>query len=282
MSNHSYEITHYRDTYLKTVSMHSHDFFELYFFVSGAAGYIIENLHYKLQSGDLLLISPQNLHQLDINDTRVSYERMVLWLNPRYVKQLSTEKTDLSLCFSKAVKERSFLIRDYNLSEKLRPLLLSLSEQGDTADFGDDVFSETLVKRILVELCRFTLSPHCFNPDGALDGQDIANANTTVSTLISYIESNLENDLSLDRLAEHMYASKFYLSRIFKEETNTTLHQFILKKRLLLSKRYIEQGLHVTEVYLRCGFTDYSHFFRAFKQEFGITPKQYFSLINRP
>ena len=60
MSNHSYEITHYRDTYLKTVSMHSHDFFELYFFVSGDAGYIIENLHISCNRRLMLIITAKS------------------------------------------------------------------------------------------------------------------------------------------------------------------------------------------------------------------------------
>ena len=122
MRDRRYEITHYRDSYLKKVSLHSHDFYELYFFISGDASYIIDNLRYKLESGDILLISPSNLHQLDMHSHNVSYERIVLWINPKYVKSLSSARTNLCDGFELSNQRRNFLIRDYRFSEKSKTI----------------------------------------------------------------------------------------------------------------------------------------------------------------
>lgn len=275
MRDKRYEITHYRDSYLKKVSLHSHDFYELYFFISGDASYIIDNLKYKLQSGDILLISPSNLHQLDMHSHSVSYERIVLWINPRYIKSLSSAQTNLCDGFELRNKNQNFLIRNYRFSENIKALLLSLCECQSANEYGADVQADILIKSILLELGRYVHSHRTANESDRVSKK----TGSLVSSILSYIDNNLDKPLTLDELESVAFTSKYYLSRIFKEETNSTIHQYVLKKRLLLSKKYIEQGLPVNEVYLKCGFQDYSNFFRAFKQEYGITPKQYLTLV---
>lgn len=278
MTNRSYEINYYRDKDFKAVSLHSHDFYELYFFVNGDASYIIENGHYKMQSGDILLISPQNLHQLDINDSNETYERIVLWLNPKYVKRLSSSKTNLATCFTVCDKRKDFLIRDFLLSQNVNNLLTELYTRNDAKDFGNDIECENIIRQILLALCKYEQTVE----NNPVDSMKRQRTNPTVATVIEYIDSHLSENLSLDILAEKIYMSKFYLSRLFKEETSSTIHQYVLKKRLTLSKHFIEKDLPITEVCTKCGFQDYSHFFRAFKTEFGITPKQYYSLMSHP
>ena len=170
MTNLNFEVNYYRDKDFKAVNLHSHDFYELYFFINGDASYIIENGHYRLQSGDILLISPQNLHQLDINDSRETYERIVLWLNPRYVRSLSTQDTDLAECFKACDGRKSFLLRDGELSQNVQDMLYELYDCREKRDFGKDIEEETLVKRLLLALSRFTLENN--------DLQDKLHANT--------------------------------------------------------------------------------------------------------
>ena len=58
--------------------------------------------------------------------------------------------------------------------------------------------------------------------------------------------------------------------------TGETPHAYIVKARLDLCRRYIEQGKSIREVYELGGFGGYNHFFRAFKKEYGVTPMQYY------
>lgn len=109
MSNSTYEVHHKKDKDFKTVEMHSHDFSEIYFFLQGSASYIVEDCKYSLRPGDVLLIPPNKLHQLDIKDSAMTYERFVVWLNQRYLKRISTSKTDLNTCFCRRTITTLFL-----------------------------------------------------------------------------------------------------------------------------------------------------------------------------
>ena len=61
MKNKRFEVFHYRDKKLENVSVHHHDFFEIYFFLSGKVTFRVEGKTYHLEPGDLLLISPMEM-----------------------------------------------------------------------------------------------------------------------------------------------------------------------------------------------------------------------------
>lgn len=74
--------------------MHHHDFYEIYFFLSGKVSYRVENRTYPLQPGDILLISPLELHQPIIAKEKRSYERIVLWVSKSCIDRLSRPRRD--------------------------------------------------------------------------------------------------------------------------------------------------------------------------------------------
>ena len=95
------------------------------------------------------------------------------------------------------------------------------------------------------------------------------------SNLAEYIEEHLEEELSLEKLAEEFYVSKYHIAHVFKENVGLSIHQYITKKRLSLCQEAIRSDTNITEVYQAYGFGDYSSFYRAFKKEYGISPKEY-------
>jgi AraC-like DNA-binding protein len=220
----------------------------------------------------VLLIPPNKLHQLDIKDSAMTYERFVVWLNQRYLKRISTSKTDLNTCFLQAHDHNAFLIRNSAVSDKTRHILDGFSVS-QTGDFGADIENEERIKTLLVLLGQYFLQ----NRD---DFTILGKANPCVTKAIDYISEHISQDLSLDAIASALFVDKYYFAHIFKEYTNTSPHRYILKKRLVLSKQFIEEGFPITEVFAKCGFSDYTHFFRAFKNEFGITPKQFYASIS--
>ncbi|EIW27601.1 helix-turn-helix transcriptional regulator, partial [Pelosinus fermentans] len=99
--------------------------------------------------------------------------------------------------------------------------------------------------------------------------------NVLYLNLCDYINNHLGENLSLDHLASFFYTSKYHISHVFKDNMGISLHQYILKKRLQASKNGILSGIPFGELYHQYGFSDYTSFYRAFKKEFGLSPKEF-------
>ena len=228
MSRSTYEVHHKKDKDFKTVEMHSHDFSEIYLFLQGSASYIIEDCKYSLLPGDLLIIPPGKLHQLDIKDSSETYERYVLWIDQRYLKRISTPRTDLATCFLRAAEDSAFLIRNAVLADKIQRLLDAACEE--PASFGCDIENEERIKALLIALGQHFMQ---HSAESAVTGT----SNAVVTGAIDYISEHITEDLSLDRIAAALFVNKFYFAHIFKEMTNTPPGTRHFRDRCLFSLR---------------------------------------------
>ena len=90
---------------------------------------------------------------------------------------------------------------------------------------------------------------------------------------MEYINNNLTEDLNLTELAARFFVSKSYLNQQFRQATGTTVWNYILLKRLMIARAAIRDGVSVTDAFARSGFTDYSAFYRRYRDRFGVSPK---------
>ncbi|NDL66943.1 AraC family transcriptional regulator [Anaerotalea alkaliphila] len=271
MLGENYEIYHYLDQRMHGVELHHHDFYEVYLLVSGDLDFLIEGQTYRLNPGDIVLLDTRDLHQAYIRKTDTPYERYVFWISRSYLRSLSSDKTDLLQCFE-APEKRSVVNTDFEIRQELKMLFQKLIALEDFQGEGKDLLAKAYSMEILVKIRNILADKEkLYNT--------ILKKSVLIDSMIAHIEANLSEDLTIDRLAEEFFLSKYHLSREFKKYTGVTIHRYIILKRLIMAKEFILQNDSITDVYIKCGFGDYSNFFRAFKKEYGITPKQFYEIM---
>ena len=273
MSTNTFEVFHYRDAHIQEVALHHHDFYEIYFFVSGKVTYNIESRNYTLQPGDILLISPMELHQPVFSQEQGNYERYVVWINKTFLSRLDMPGQDLSRCFDTERPEHSNLLRpDATKREYLIFLLSILLQEVRSGEYASDMAAMALLAQILVYINRLAIQ-------GEHPVDNKSESDSVVYRVLSYINENYNEDLNLDMLANKFFISKYHLSREFNRLVGTSVYRYIIQKRLVMAKQLMSTGISSTAVYQHCGFGDYSNFYRAFKSEYQISPKEYMATL---
>jgi len=269
MRRKTFEIYRYQDTYLNEVALHHHDFYEIYLFLSGNVSYTVESRNYRLAEGDVMLISPMELHQPMLAGDNQKYERFVLWVDKTYLHQYSQLGFDLARCFDTKAPGYTNLIRPDNLSvQYLIFLMEQLLRESESGEFGSELCAQTYLVQILVALNRMAQR----RPSGP-EMRD--KSESVVSAVLNYINSHYNEDLSLDLLANKFFISKYHLSREFNRLVGTSVYRYIVQKRLAIARQLMSEGVPSTTVFQQCGFGDYSNFYRAFRAEYQISPKEY-------
>lgn len=274
MKNKDYDIHYNCDHSLKSIDNHSHDYYEFYFLISGNITYSIENTQYILQSGDVLLISPGQSHHALINDLNDKYERYVLWLKPDYIESLSSSFTNLLLPFNKA----NFFGIHLHLSRELQMIIINLLQmllmQINSQEYGADLLANVYITELLIHIARIKLYQHQTYSEKDFDNNDI------VFNTLNYISEHINEIITIDDIANVLFISKSHLSKVFTGYMGISIHQYIVKKKLYLVKQELLLGHSIESVCSFYQFGNYSSFYRAFKNEFGMSPRALLKEMN--
>ena len=255
------------DTASKEFEYHYHDFDKITIFLKGNVQYTIEGKSYQLQPYDIVLVSHNDIHKLNVQDSE-PYERIVVYISPEFINTYRTADYDLSECFQKAKKEHTNVLRTHSPAKNtLVRAVDNLKHSFSDVGYANMLYQKILFLEFMIHLNRATLNEQ-------LEFIDTDHCNTKVVELLQYINRNLTTDLNIDDLAARFYVSKYYMMRLFKTETGYTIGNYINYKRLLLAKELIASGEPITQACYDCGFKNYSTFSRAYKSHFGESPRQ--------
>ncbi|WP_312258156.1 AraC family transcriptional regulator [Romboutsia ilealis] len=267
--NDNFKIFHIRDKKDIKFEYHHHDFSKIVILIDGDLTYYIEGKAYILKPWDILFINKNEIHKPVVNPDKY-YERIVIWLNPDFMAKYAQGNNDLLKCFEIAIKNNYNLLRlNMKSIEIIKNIIKDIQSCDNSNEFGSEILKESLFVQLMVLMNRLFL-----NSDKNRDLEDIQ-YDKTIEGVLNYINSNLENDLSIDTIASKFFISKYYLMRKFKSQIGSSIHNYIIQKRLILAKSLISEGLTMSNVCSKCGFNDYSSFVRAFKKVYGVSPSNY-------
>lgn len=248
----------------ENIDWHYHDFHKIIVFLGGDVHYAIEGKRYSLCPGDVVLVPRGSIHRPE--PTEGEYRRTIIYLSPDYLRAHSTPDCDLETCFVRAQANYQFVLRPAQQDAGSIQLLTQLERATDRPAFGQQLLCRALILQFLISLTRSMDEQQIrFVSDAAYDEKTVA--------IVRYLHDHLEEDLSIDRIADAFYISKSHMMRRFKAETGYTIHGYLTEKRLLAARDRISSGTPVTEAAFQSGFRDYSAFARAYKKQFGEMPK---------
>ena len=196
MIRRDFEIYRYR--YMDEVELHHHDFYEIYMLLRGSVSYTVENRIFHMRAGDLMLISPLELHQARVDSNDEPYERIVLWVDRGYLESLSSPHTSLTRCFDTTVPGHTNLLRlPGPRSAEMRRELDKLRSLHMQESYGSDLLAVCSLVELMVAINQSAADR---SMQSALSA-DMA-SDRVVDGVLSYINEHYSEALTLDALAD--------------------------------------------------------------------------------
>lgn len=268
MIHKDFEIYYYSDRNFSDVHAHTHDYYEFYIFSGGDVSLHVNDSHWHLTPGDLIIIPPDTRHFLTVHDHSMSYQRFIFWISQSFYHTLLDQSSDYAYVFKHVFQTCKYIYHlDLFSFNDLQSKVIQLIEEIHTNRFCKDEKINLCVRDLILSINRNIYELE--NPNREKEEK------TLYQNIVDYIEQHIHEALSLNTLSEQFYVSKYHISHVFKAQIGLSVHQYILKKRLYICKSALLQGTNISTAYLQCGFNDYSSFFKAFKKEFGLSPKEY-------
>lgn len=253
----------------KTMNVHIHDCYEIYYSISGGKQFLIDNKAYMIEPGDVFFINQYESHYLTQIE-QAEHERIVISVHPEFLRSISTPTTELDYCFTH--REPGFIHRislDKNAQQRF---LYYIHKITSLSGYAEDVLERLAFTELMVFFNKeFQTTQKAENQAEGISYQ----YDQQVNDILEYINQNISTPLTIQQLADHFYLSKSFICRIFKQSTGTTVNKYLTARRISIAKALLSEGSSVNEVSEQCGFLDYSTFLKAFTKTVGVSPKKY-------
>ena len=250
--------------------MHTHDFIEIIYILSGSSSQKIDNNTYKATGGDLLFIQLNQVHSFAVEEnTKMHYYNILIdpnLINKSILGSNSFFETMLLTTFEDIIKidvSNQFISFHGNEKIKIENILSEMYYEYEKAPSKND----SVLMGYLMVLFAYIFRKLFPNADD----------NSTISSdIINYIDNNFTQNITLQDLSHLSLYSPKYFSKLFKKSYGISITDYIQRKRIDMSKSLLlESNFTIDAISEMVGYPNTAHFHKYFKKICGVTPNEY-------
>lgn len=214
----------------------------------------------SINDGDCLIVPAMASHKSNW-DREVEFTFMIL--EPSYLNQIAHETVD---------GDRVELMPHF---AKPDSVISSIAAVLKTELESDSVGGKFYVESAITFLAAHLLRHHCSRTQMFKNYAD-GLPKYRLREAIAYINEHLNEEISLEAIANHLHMSQYYFCHLFKQSIGISPYQYVLQQRIEKAKQLLKQRkLTIINVALECGFANQTHFTKHFRKLTGTTPRAY-------
>lgn len=238
---------------------HMHDRYELFCLVRGEVDYVVEGNVYILEPGSMMLMRSAETHKLLVRGGG-AYERYVVYFTPEFFSERGFAPELLAPFTKRGLGERNL----YSPSDfgGVPPLFYLRKMFREREGVPLELAAAANLSALLSAAC------HIF----ARGREEAPTQNGNGREILAYVNENLTENISLEHISAKVHMSRSQVSRVFRRLTGTSVHDYIVSKRLIMAQERISKGENAAKAARESGFRDYSSFYRLYKKRIGTAP----------
>ena len=241
--------------------LHSHDYYELYFQISGFRTYFCDNKYYNLPPNTLIVTRPNVLHKFENGP----FERYLISVDRNYF-------SESQLDFLNELDEKMLISLD---PKQMSKILDSLNELRDIeSSVADNKHILLSLKLGLLFHQIYVAQTGTIEPTTALEKDTINyTISPTILKVMDFVQKNYSKKISLNDLCQEYHLSKTWLCKCFLQANNMTIFEYKTMLQINAAKKLLRSSDYSIEKIAQVvGFSSSRHFSSMFKKHNGTTP----------
>jgi AraC-like DNA-binding protein len=241
-------------------TMHTHSFTELFYVVHGSGSFEIEHSEFTVKENDLVIVNPHMAHTESSKNSN-PLEYIVIGLDGISL-MLDGDADD-------SEKINSYSIHNYSkYKHEILYYMNNLLYEVQQKEEYYEAICQNLLESLILNVKRRTKSNLVLSSS--------KNINKECALIKNYIDVHYASDLTLNYLASITHMNKYYLIHVFKKFMGTSPIDYLIEKRISVSKFLLETTEYSMEqISELVGFTSQSYFNQIFKKRVGMSPRKY-------
>ena len=264
------------------VLIHLHDGYEIFISHSEDLLYFVHDRVYEMKKGDIIITNDQEIHQPRLVQNP-PYARQFFQFHPGMFSQLyESDYHPLSIFTHRKpgsgnlIRMSEFLSKESvpHCVNKVQECIHTIEHLSNRFDSKSQILADSYFLQLLIYLQEvYELQKNAGMKESFQD--PLRPMDPRVKKMLNLMDEHFHEPISIDFLCKQLFIDQSYMAHLFKSDTGLTMMMYLQSKRIQHAKNLIHEGVPITEISQRCGFSDYTNFYKSFCKLVKCSPSDY-------